>query len=449
MFPPLQYFSNMNVVVEPLPNCLATLRVEVEPAKVNQAMDQLIKEFGQSAKIPGYRPGKAPRAVVERKYKREIREELESKLLREGTRQAITEKNLRVLQIANVEDIVIGDDQTMSFTATVVTQPSFELPEYKELSIELKSVVVTDKEIEDSLENLREQVADFTDMPDRGAQMEDYVVVAYEGTIDGKPVHEAFPKAGQPLSGNDEFWIKMTEEAFFPGYCAQLVGATVGEVREFDVEVPADFPVEGMPGVKIHYKVTLKGVKEKVLPALDDAFAASVVKDKTLEELRAMAREELGRQKVNEVEGSKRTQIMKLLLAGVECELPANMVRNETQRILNEVIRENQARGVDESLIKENQKELIGMASQNAREKLKGTFILLRIAEVEKIQVTREEVFGRIASLAQQYKMTFEKMLKALEKNSGIDQINEELLTGKTLDFLLSSAKVTSAPEGN
>ena len=448
MFPPLPFFSHMNVVVEPLPHCLATLRVEVEPERVNKALDQLLQEFGQNVRVPGYRQGKAPRSVVEKKFKKQIREELEGKLLRESTREAIAEKKLRVLQVTNVEDVLLGEDKRMSFTATVVTQPEFELPNYTGLVLESKSTELTEAEIDESIENLREQAADFADVAGRPAAMEDYVVVSYEGTVDGKPVHESFPKAGKPLSGNDEFWIKMTDEAFFPGYCAQLVGANPGETREFDIEVPADFPVEGMPGVKIHYKVGLKAIKEKVLPELNDEFAGSVLKGKTLAELRELAREELGRQKVAAVDAAKRNDIMKQLLASFECELPANMVRGETQRILGELVRENQARGVAEEVLKENQKELVGVASQNAREKLKGTFLLLRIAEAEDLGVAREEIFGRIAALAERYKVTFEKMVKELQKSNGIDQLTEEILTVKALDFVVSKANVAALSEG-
>ncbi|HZH98460.1 MAG TPA: trigger factor [Fimbriimonadaceae bacterium] len=437
----------MNVVVEPLPNCLATLRVEVEPEKVAQAKEQLIKEYGQVAKIPGYRPGKAPRAVIEKKFKKQIHEDLEGKLLRDSAREAIKEKNLRVLQISNVEDVQFEDGKGLSFTATVITQPEFELPDYKGLPLEVKPAEVTDDEIEESIQNLREQAADFIDLTeDRGAQMDDFAVVDYEGAIDGRPVHDVFPKAGKPLTANSDFWIRMTDEAFFPGYCANLVGAKPGETREFDIDVPGDFPVEGMPGQKIHYKVTVKALKQKVLPELDDAFASNVAKDKTLAELRQMAREELGRQKATERESSKRSQIMKHLLSRAECELPTGMVRNETQRILNDIVKENQERGVTEEVLKENERELVGVASQNARERLKGTFILLRIAEKEGLRVTREELFGRIATLAQRYQMTFEKMLKELEKRNGLDQINEEILTAKVLDFLLTNASVTDAP---
>ena len=438
----------MNVTVEQLPNCLATLKIELPADKVASTRDAIIGEYSKLAKLPGYRPGKAPRAIVERKYRKEIKEELQKKLLGDSTRQAIAEQKLRVLQIANVEDVTFADGQPLSFTATVVTQPEFELPIYKGLVVSMKDASVSDTEIEESIENLREQAADFTDVEGRGAQMEDFVVVDYIGTIDGKPVHEVFPKAGKPLSANDDFWIRMTPEAFFPGYTANLVDAKVGDTRKFEIEVPSDFPVPGMPGQKIAYEVVLKGIKQKVLPALDDAFASTVAKGKTLAELRDMAREELGRQKKSQVETEKRNELMRQLLAGVECELPVNLVRQETQRILSDIVRENQERGVAEEVLKQNEKELVGAAAVNARDRIKGTFVLMRIAEKEGIKVTREELWGRVASMASKYEMTFEKMAKELEKRNAMDQIGEEILSAKVLDFLASTASVSTAPAG-
>ena len=435
----------MNVVVQNLPHCLATLKVEVEPERVSETWNAVANDFGKYAKIAGYRAGKVPRGIIEKKFKKEIRAEVEKKLLYDSTREAIQQQQIRALGVQNVEDILIGDDKKMSFTVTVVTQPQFDLPDYKGVAVVQKSGDVTEAEIDESIENLRDQAADFVDVPERGAAMEDYIVVDYSGTIEGKPVHERFPKAGKPLTANEDFWIKMTDEAFFPGYCAHLAGAKVGEVREFDIVVPADFPVEGMPGTTLHYAVTLKGIKERVLPALDDAFADTVIKGKTLADLRATAKDELAAQKTANVDADKRSQIMRHLLGSVECELPENLVRNETQRILNDIVKDNQARGVADEVLKENQQQIVGAASQNARERLKGTFVLLRIAEKEGIKATREELLGRVASLAQKYEMTFEKMLKELEKRGGLDQINEEIITGKVLDFLVANASVTAA----
>src|SRR4030095_15077000 len=186
--------SPMNVVVENLPNCLTTLKVEVDPQRVSAAWDSVTKDFGKYARIPGYRAGKAPAAMIEKKFGKEIRDEVEKKLLNDSTREAIQQHKLRVLGVQSVDDIQIGDDKTMSFTATVATHPSFDLPNYKGLPVAAKSQEVTEAEIDESIENLREQAADFIDVPERGAAMDDYIVVDYRGPIDGKAVHEGLPK---------------------------------------------------------------------------------------------------------------------------------------------------------------------------------------------------------------------------------------------------------------
>ena len=438
----------MNVVVENLPNCLATLKIEVSPEKVSSTREAVLKEFSQQARLPGFRPGKVPRSAIEKRFKGQIREELERLLVRDTVREAIQEKGLKVLQLASVDDVELPEAEGPgSFTATVVTQPEFELPAYKGLVVHLHSADVTDEDIDKSLDQIREQAADFNDIEeDRGAQMEDFIVVNYKGTINDQPVHEVFPKAGKPLTSGEEFWIKMTDEAFFPGFCAALVDAKVGERREFDVTVPADFPVEGMPGQTIHYGVTIRAIKAKVLPALDDAFADTIVKGKTLAELRDVAREEIGKRKKADVEAHKRTEVMRELLAKVECELPTNLVRAHTQSIVNDIVEENTARGVAEEVLKENEKDIVASATANARDRIKGTFVLLRIAEKEAIKVQREELLGRIATLAQRAKMGFEKMLKELDKRGAIEQIHEEMLTAKVLDFLVANASVTTAP---
>jgi trigger factor len=201
-----------------------------------------------------------------------------------------------------------------------------------------------------------------------------------------------------------------------------------------------------MPGQVIHYTVTVKAIKTKTLPELNDEFADTVAKGKTLAELRDLAREEISRQKQTDAEAGKKADIMRELLSKIECELPTSLVRAHTQSIINDIVRENTARGVAEEILKENERDIVASATQNARERLKGTFVLVRIAEQEGIRVTQEELFGRVATMAQRYQMSFEKMMKELQNRSGLDQIHEEMLTAKALDFLLSNASVTTAP---
>ncbi|MEI7958025.1 MAG: trigger factor [Verrucomicrobiota bacterium] len=436
----------MNVQLENLPNCITTMRVEVPAEKVTASRDALIREYSQHAKLPGFRPGKAPRAVVETKYKKEIADELRSRLISDSCRAAIVENKLRVLQISNVEDVEFAPDQTLSFTATVVTTPEFELPEYKGLKIELPASEVTEQDIDEGIERLRDQAADFVDVTDRALAMDDFAVVTYTGTIDGKPADEVVP-AAKVLAANTDFWIKLTADTFLPGFSEQIVGAAVGETREFDLTVPADFAVADLASRTLHYSVTLNSIKSKVMPELDDAFAATLAPGKTLAEVRELIRGEITRQKSVEQENEKRGRIMKQLLSKVECELPEGMVANETQRIFAEVIRENQNRGVPEEVIQNSQAELRATAGETARERLKGTFVLIRIADAEKITVTREEFNRRIAMMAMRYQMPVEKLQKELEKREALESINEEILTGKVLDFLLANASVeTIAP---
>ena len=438
----------MNVEFEALPNCVATLKISVLPDAVKKAIGEVTSNYTKHATLPGFRAGKAPRSVVERKFSKQIREEVTKQVLSDGCREAIKDKGLRVLSLSEVEDVVWGEDESLKFSATLVLHPSFDLPDYKGIPVTVPSAEVTDSEIDEALNNLRDQQADFPDVePARPAAMDDFIVVDYHGTIDGEAVDVKFPKAGKPLAENTDFWIKMTDEAFFPTFCAQLVGANVGETREFDVVVPTDFPVEGMPGMTIHYKVEVKGLKTRTLPELDDAFAAGIAEGKSLNELRIMAREELQRQKHAAVDTAKRNGVMSALLAKIECELPTAMVRNQTQSILQEIVRENQTRGVAEEVIKENESQLVGSAAQSARDRIKGTFVLLRIAEQEKIKVTENELRNRISTLARKYQMPFEKMLKELQKRDSIDQISEEILTGKTLEFVASEATVSISTE--
>jgi len=441
----------MNVAFEPLPNCLANLRIEVDPPDLQKKMGEITSQYTKLARLPGFRQGKVPRAVVERKFTKEIREEVTRQVLNDACRTAIEERKLRVLSLSEIEDVEWGDDKSLKFRATLIMQPEFDLPDYKGLPVTVPGMEVTEAEVDESIESLREQQADFPEVkPPRPVTMEDYVVVDYDGTIDGEPVHVKFPKAGKPLSHNKGFWIKMTGEAFFPGYCAHLVGANIGETREFDIEVPADFPVEGMPGTKIHYKVTIQELKERVLPELTDAFADGVSKGKTLAELRVMAREELVRQKQRQVDAAKRSGAMAHLISKVECELPTNLVRQQTQTFLDEIVRENQERGVADEILREHEKDLVGSAAQSARDRIKGTFILLRIAEKESIKITEMDMRRRISQLAQRSRMSFEKMLKELQKRGAIEQIKEELITAKSLDFVASQTSVTSetaAPE--
>jgi trigger factor len=437
----------MKVEVEQQPNSVSTLRIELPPEEVSKEWDAIANSFARFAKIPGYRPGKAPRSVIEKRFRKDIQEEVTKKLVSRSYRDAIAQKQLRVASVSNVEDVQFGEDKSMRFRATVVTAPEFELPDYKNIPVTLPDTKVSEAEIDAALERLREQAADFVDIADRGLQMGDFAVIDFDGVIDGRPIAEIAPNASKNLHGGRKFWLHLAPENFLPRFCERLVGMRPGETRSVQVEFPADFLVTELAGKKADYAVTVKEMKERVLPPIDDALAAKLVPGKTLVDLRQMIGHDLEHEKEHEVERAKESQIITYLHEHTTFDLPPPLLQNETRRALNELVHRNRERGVPDEVLKGKEKELVDGAGSVAAHRLKTNFILQRIAEREKIQVTREDVDLRVRQEAARYNISVEKMRKELQEHDALDGIAEQILLGKTLDFLKANVSVHPATD--
>src|SRR4051812_5638235 len=432
----------MKVEVENEPRGVATLRIELAPEAVRKEWDSIAANYSRHARIPGYRPGKAPRQVIEKKFRKEIQEELTKTLVSRGYHEAIAEKQLRVVSLTDVGDVEFGEDRSMRFRATVVTAPEFELPDYKSVPVQLPDMAVTEAEVDTALERLRDQAADFVDVPDRALAMGDFAVIDFTGAIDGVPISEIVPEASKNLHGGKKFWLHVTAKNFLPKFCEQIVGMKPGDTRSVQVEFPADFPVKELAEKRADYAVTLNELKEKVLPPIDDAFAAKMMPEKSLADLRHAIEHNLEHEKEHEVERAKEQQIVKFLHERITFDLPPPLLKNETRRALNELVHRNRERGVPDELLKGKEKELIEGAGSLAAHRLKTNFILHRIAEAEKLEVTREEIDEAIRAQAAHYNVSVEKMRKELEENERINGLGEEILLGKTLDFLKANVSV-------
>ena len=432
----------MKVEVERQPGFVSKLQIELPPDEVSKEWDAIADSFARIAKIPGYRPGKAPRAVIDKRFRKEIQEELTKKLVSKSYHDAIEREQLRVASLTNIEDIQFGEDKSMRFRATVVTAPEFELPDYANIPVQLANTGVSDAEMEAALERLRDQAADFVDVPGRELQRGNFAVLDFEGSVDGKPISEIAPQASKNLQGGKKFWLHLTPDNFLPKFCEQLLGQNRDETRLVIVNFPDDFAVKELAGKKADYAVTLREIKEKMLPPLDDALAAKLVPGKTLADLRQMIVHDIEHAKKHDVERAKESQIMKYLHEGTQFELPPPLVQNETRRALAELVRRNREAGVTDEMLKEKEKELIDGAAGLAAHRLKTNFILHRIAEREKIQVTKEDVDLRIRQEAARYDISPEKMRKELRQQDALDDVAEQVLLGKTLDFLKANVSV-------
>ena len=435
----------MKVEVEKQPGSVSRLQIELPPDEVAKEWDAIANSFARFAKIPGYRPGKAPRAVIDKRFRKEIQDELTKKLVSRSYHEAVEREQLRVASLTNIEDVQFGEDKSMRFRATVVTAPDFELPDYKHIPAQVPDTKVSDAEVDESLERLRDQSADFVDIPERGLEMNDFAVLDFEGSVESKPISEIVPQASKNLQGGKKFWLHLAADNFLPKFCEQLIGQKPGETRLVIVHFPDDFPVKELAGKKADYAVTLREIKEKVLPALDDAFAAKMLSGKTLADLRQAIKHDIEHAKQHDMERAKESQIVKYLHEQVQFELPPALLQNETRRALAELVQRNRDRGVTDEMLKEKEKELIDGAASLATHRLKTNFILHRIAEREKIQVTKEDVDLRVKQEAARYEISPEKMRKELQQRDALDDIAEQILLGKTLDFLKANVSVEPA----
>jgi trigger factor len=439
--------AQMKIEVEKEPPGMATLRIELPPEDVRKEWDAIASNYSRYARIPGYRAGKAPRQVIEKKFRKEIQDELTKALVSKSYHEAIAEKQLRVVSLTDVGDVEFGEDRSMRFRATVVTAPEFELPDYKNIPVQLPATAVSEAEVDTAIERLRDQAADFVDVKERELAMGDFAVLDFTGAIDGVPISEIVPEASKNLHGGKKFWLHLAPENFLPKFGEQIVGMKPGDTRSVQVEFPADFPVTELAEKKADYAVTLSEIKEKVLPAVDDAFAAKIMPEKTLAELRHAIEHNLEHEKEHEIERTKEQQIVKFLHERISFDLPPPLLKNETRRALNELVHRNRERGVPDELLKGKEKELIEGAGSLAAHRLKTNFILHRIAEAEKIEVTREEIDEAIRAQAAQYNVSVEKMRKEFEENDRVNGLAEEILLGKTLDFLKSNVSVEPTSE--
>ncbi len=437
----------MKVEVENEPRGVATLRIELAPDAVRKEWDSIADNYSRHARIPGYRPGKAPRQVIEKKFRKEIQEELTKTLVSRSYHEAIAEKQLRVVSLTDVGDVEFGEDRSMRFRATVVTAPEFDLPDYKSVPVQLPDMAVTEAEVDTALERLRDQPADFVDVPDRALAMEDFAVIDFTGAIDGVPISEIVPEASKNLHGGKKFWLHVAPDNFLPKFCEQIVGMKPGDTRSVQVEFPADFPVKELAEKRADYAVTLNELKEKVLPPIDDAFAAKMMPEKSLADLRHAIEHNLEHEKEHEVERAKEQQIVKFLHERITFDLPPPLLKNETRRALNELVHRNRERGVPDELLKGKEKELIEGAGSLAAHRIKTNFILHRIAEAEKLEVTQKEIDERIREQAAHYNVSVEKMRKELEEHDRLNALAEEILLGKTLDFLKANVSVEPTSE--
>ena len=433
----------MNVTVETLAPCRKLLRVEVDAQAVDEAFAAVTKDFQKQASLPGFRPGKAPRELVAKKYEADIKAEAKRKLIGDAYRKAVDEKKIAAVGYPDIEEIQFGRGQALQFAATIETAPEFQMPDYKGLRVKREARSVTDADVERALELLRRQHTKFETVA-RAARPGDIAVVNYTGTCDGKPITDTAPTA-KGLTEQKNFWVDIGPEAFLPGFAEQLAGARAGDRRAVSMDFSADFVTKELAGKKGAFDIEVVEVKEKVLPPADDAFAR-LYDAESPEKLRAGVRRDLENELNYSQAKAIRTQVIRGLLDRVNFDLPESAVAQETRNAVYDIVRQNTKRGVTREMIERQKEEIYSAATHNAKERVKLSFLIQRIAEKEELKVSQEEILKRAQSLAALYQIPLEKFLKDLQKRNGVPELYEQILHEKALDLLEKSAVIEDVP---
>jgi len=432
----------VNVTVETLAPCKRLVRVEVEPEKVEAVFEEITRDFQREARLPGFRPGKAPKDMVAKRFESEIQDEAKRKLISDSYRKAIADEKLTVVGRPDVEEIQFSRGQPLQFAATLEIAPEFELPNYKGLPAQRDPRSVSDEDVQRAITMLAERQAAFQTVT-HDLQEGDIAVVNYKGSIDGKPLTDLAPTA-RGITEKQNFWVNIDKTSFIPGFGQQLIGMKAGDKRSITVDFPADFVTPQLAGKKAAYEVELVEAKQKVLPAFDDAFAKSFDAesiDKLREGVRADLQNELNQKRNRDI----RKQVTQALLNQIQCDLPESIVEQETRGIVYHIVSDNQARGVPKEALDAQKNEIYGSAAAAARERVKASFTFQKIAEKEGVRVEQLEIAARLQAMAAQHKMPVDKLVKELEKAGTLGDVYQQLLHEKVVDLLVQYAKVEDA----
>lgn len=439
-------FKAVNVQTTDTNETRKILTITLDQGEVDAEYKTLVGEFAKQASIPGFRPGKAPVAMIEKRFAKELKEEFKGRVVSKAYRQGLEESKLDVISIVDVEEGEVAPGQAAAVKVTVDIRPEIKLPEYIGISTEVASTEPTEEEIEKVIEGLRSERADFK-VAERPAAKGDYVRFGYTGTLDGKPltdvvgdkaIYAAAPQTWEEVEG--------ANEGLLPGVSTQLAGVQKGDKKDVTVTFPADFAaVPALAGKAVVYAIEVQEVRERALPPLDEKFFKENQVD-SLDALKAQIKASLTGRKEYENKANQRRQITDTLIAQANFPVPESLIASERDGVLRQFIEENMRRGVPQEEFEKNKKELFDSASKAAVSRVKVQLMLAKIAETEKLTVDDKDFNTWLMREAMRSGQKPDQLVKQLGKDrEQVRAIQQQILFDKSLDFLVSKATVKPA----
>jgi trigger factor len=414
--------------------CRRELDLEIPADEVSKAMERVAKEFAKVARVPGFRPGKAPITLIRRRFADDIKGEVLQSLVPERVEKAVSEQKLTPVSQPKVEQLDFNDGQPLKFRAVFEVLPEFELGNYKDLQLEMPVMDVVDEDVTKTLEDMRERAAAFAPAEGRPVQDGDFVQLKLTGTPEGE---------GEPLQADSVLCHIGAEETMAP-FNENLRGVNIGDHKDFDVPYPADYPDAKLAGKTYHYSVDVLGIKTKKLPELNDDFAKDVSDATTLDELNKKIREGLEHQRDHKQKDLLREKVLGEIVKLHDFPVPQSLVEHQMDVRLERVVRSLAQQGVDPRAVNIDWVSLRKRNEDRAKDDVKAELIVDRIATAENIDVTEEEVEHELQHLAGHSNESAEAIRARLTKQGTLDRIKAKLRSDKTLDWLAQNARVST-----
>ena len=418
------------------------IHVEIDAAVLKDAYGKVSQKYARGASVPGFRKGYAPLDVVRLRYKEEIRSEVLQQVIPETVSNAIEEHNLQPLSephlhIDDADNVKVNGSEPIALHVHVEVMPEIPVPKYEGIELTRRVKPVDDQEIDHLIASRLKQEAALIPVDGRPSEMGDTVIADLEGKFDDDP-------EGEPIKA-ENLEIVLGDEVIEKAFTENLVGVSEDDEKEFTVAYPPEFSSPALAGKTVHYRAKIKTVGRSETPELNDEWAKSLDEGyESLGDLRKKLRADLETYSKSDADARIRNEVLGKLIEENEFEVPKTLIENQARNLLNNFARDLQQKGVDLNTVDNNFIEMAyqQMQTQAARD-VRGAMLLEKIAEAEKVSVSKEEVDEEIGKMAEYYRATPEELRSSLEKQGGEATIENNLRTRKSIEALIDKAKVS------
>ncbi len=412
--------------------CRRELELEIPAETVQKAVERVAREFARVARVPGFRPGKAPVTLIRRRFADDIKSEVLQSLVPEQIERAVSEKKMVPVTRPEVDKVDFAEAGPVKFRATFEVLPDFELGTYKDLEVEIDDLKIEDSDVDKALEELRDRAATFVPVEGRPIADGDYAQLKLKG----------LPAGGGETLDAESVLCHVGGEETMDAFNQNLRGANAGDHKNFDVTYPADYPDPKLKGKTYSYAVEVLGIKEKKRPELSDDFAKDVSDVKSLEELRTKVRADLEAARTQRQNEQAREKLLAKLVQAHDFPVPQALVEHQMDSRLERTVRSLAAQGVDPRAVNVDWVALRNRQRERSSEDVKAELLLDRIASAENIDVTEEDLDKDISALAQRSGESATAVRANLTRQGALDRMKSRLRSEKTLDWLCKNSRI-------